>query len=388
MMNESSSKIKCDKCGHYIDIPKALQAELEEKILADAEKRHKEELERVTEEISKKSRAEAIEKIRKEYDAKIESTKEESLEREEQNKKLQSEMKDMLKQLREAKDTKNRLEIEYQKKLLEEEDKIKDKAKKEAQEEMNLALETERKKNSDAQKQIDNLKRKLQQGSQQTQGEILELKLEETLKGEFIYDEIKEVPKGIRGADIIQIVKTQNGGRCGTILWEFKNTKTWTDKWLSKLKNDQRELKAEVSIIVSSVLPDNIKNFGMQNGVWICDRASAIGLAHALRQQLMKVQSIKTAHQGRESKAEVVYNYLISNEFRQRIEVWVEYFSERRTEIDKEKIYYMKKWEKEEQNIMKIMQNTAGIYGDLQGLIGNALPKVNSLELMDGGKDI
>ncbi|MBU4210413.1 DUF2130 domain-containing protein [Patescibacteria group bacterium] len=391
--------IKCNKCGNEIELSEALKRDLEEKVLQQTQAKHRQDIERLEkakeeliktkdqeleeakEKISKEARAEAIIKIRKAYDAKIESTKEDVLEQAKQNKELQEQIKELLKQLRETRGEKDKLEIEYQKKLMAEEGKIKQKARQEVEEELNLKIAQKDKQLTDLEKQLKDAQRKAQQGSQQLQGEVLELQLEEILRKEFIYDQIKEVPKGIKGADVIQIVRTNTGIVCGTILWELKNTKNWTKGWVTKLKEDQRLLKAELAILVSKALPETIKTFGIENGVWISDINSAISLAHALRRQLIKIQSINQANKGRSEKADVVYNYLISNEFKQRIEVWVEYFKNRRDELEKERAYFMKKWEKEEKSIVKVVQNTAGIYGDLQGLIGNALPKIQNLEL-------
>lgn len=394
-----STTIKCSNCDHEIEITAAIRKELEEKILHDANAKHTEEVERLKKEAQAElkakeqeveaakekmlleARKEAIDKVRKEYDAKIEATKEESKEREKQNYELQEQIKELFKELREARDAKGKLEIEFQKKLLEEEERIKVRAKKETEEEVQLKIAEKEKKLQDAIKANEELRRKLEQGSQQLQGEVQELQLEETLRAAFPFDDIQEVGKGVRGADVIQVVKTNTGIVCGSIVWESKNTKNWTAGWIPKLKEDQRALKAEVAVIVSKVLPEGITSFGLEDGVWVSDLSSVLGLAHALRQQLMMVHRAQVANMDKASKAEVVYNYLISNEFKQRIEVWVEYFQNRTEELQKEKLYFTKKWEKEEKSIMKILQNTAGIYGDLQGLIGNALPKVQYLEL-------
>lgn len=363
-----SQTIKCLNCGQVIEITEALRQEIEVKL---------------KKEISAQARVEAIKKVREEYNAKIQTTKEESAHTAKQNNQLQEEIKKLFSQLREANETKSKLAIHYQKKLLEEEENIRKKTRLETEEELSLKIAQKDKQLQDAEKQVKELQRKIQQGSQQLQGEVQELKLEEILKQKFIFDEIKEVPKGIKGADIIQTVKTNSGIFCGTIVWESKNTKNWSQAWIAKLKEDQRNLKAELAVLVSSVLPENISGFGFWEGVWISDFKSLISLAWALRQQLVKIQNIKQAYQGKASKTEIVYNYLLSTEFKQRIEVWVEYFKNRQEELTKEKAYFAKKWEKEEKNIGKLLQNTAGIYGDLQGLIGNALPKVGYLELAD-----
>lgn len=401
-----ATTIKCEQCGNIIEITDAIRKELEAKVLQETQSKHdaeikalkekqeqleeqkQKEIEQVKQEISESAKKDAIEKVRKEYDTKINSTKEESEEREKQNQELQKQVSDLIKQLRESKDTEGKLKIQFEKQLLDEQDKIKQGAKKEAQEELSLKMAQKDKMLEDLKKQLQEAQRKAQQGSQQLQGEVQELALEDQLKQAFIYDEVSEVPKGINGADVIQTVRTNFGTSCGTIVWESKNTKAWSQQWVTKLKEDTRTLKADISVLVSSVLPEGIQSFAQIDGVWVCDMKSAIPLAFALRERIIAVRNIQEANKGKATKAEVVYNYLISNDFKQRIEVWIEYFKSRKDELETEKRYFMKKWDKEDKNIMKVLHNTAGMYGDLQGLIGTALPKVQYLELPESVEDV
>jgi len=394
-----ATTIKCNKCGNIIEVSEALKKELETQIIKEAEEKYKREIqdlkekekefernkeveiEKIKTEIFEKAKDDAISKVRKEYDYKINSTKQEAEEKDKQNRELQDQLSQLMKELREARDTESKLKIQFEKDLLAEQDKIKQNAKKEAEEELNLKIASKDKQLADLEKQLKEAQRKASQGSQQLQGEVAELVLEDLLKTNFQFDEISEVPKGISGADVIQIVKNNSMFACGTIVWESKNTKNWTQGWVSKLKEDSRKLKADVSILVSAVIPEDIKGFGLVDGVWVCDVSLAIPLAFTLRDKLISVKNSQEANKGKASKSEIVYNYLISNEFRQRLEVWIEYFKDRREEVEKERAYFMKKWEKEDKNILKVFQNTAGMYGDLQGLIGGALPKVQYLEL-------
>jgi hypothetical protein len=357
-------------------------AELKEEKSA-LHKTHQQELEETRKKTTEVVRKESEDKIRKELQTQISITKEEAEAREMKNQELQDQLKGTFKQMRELKDEKDKLAVDFEKKLLEDQDKIKQVAKKEVREDLDLKIAEKDKKLSDALKANEDLRRKLEQGSQQLQGEIQELKLEELLKETFPFDEIKEVPKGVSGADALHVVRTQTGAVCGTILWESKRTKNWSPGWIQKLKEDQRTVKAELAVLVSVVLPQDVRLFGMVESVFVADLSSAMSVAHILRQQLMKVHSAHIANSNKTTKAEVVYNYLISNEFKQRIEVWVEYLRNRREQVDKERAYFNKKWEKEEKEILKVINNTSGIYGDLQGLIGDALPKVSYLELPD-----
>lgn len=396
-----NTQIKCPYCDKLFEPTDAYKHELEERLLEETQTKHREEIEQLEkekrlaienkakeiEEVRKKTaelvRLEIEGKVRKELEGKITSAQEESEARDKQNRELQDQLRDMFKQMRELKDEKDKIAIVFEKKLLEEQDKIKQDAKKEVQEELDLRIAEKDKKLNDALKANEELRRKLEQGSQQLQGEIQELRLEELLRTEFPFDEIKEVPKGISGADAIQVVRNRRGEICGTILWESKRTKNWSQGWIQKLKEDQRALKAEIAVLASAVLPQEIRSFGMVDSVMVVDMICAMNVARILRQQLLLVRSVQSVNENRTTKAEVAYNYLISNEFKQRIEVWVEYFRSKKEQIDKERAYFNKKWEKEEKEIQKISNTTSGIYGDIQGLIGNALPKVSYLELPD-----
>jgi len=367
---------------------KELQLMKERRELEESKEKLKLEVARKVDEEREQIKISAIASAEEEYklkvkdkDKKLELSKGEIETRDKENKELQEQTKELLKQIRETKGAKDKLEIEYQKKLLEDEDKIKQDAKKEARDELSFKIAEKDKKLADADKQIKDLQRSLQQGSQQLQGEVQELVIEDILKKAFPFDDIKEVPKGIKGADVVHGVCNNSGTICGTIVWESKNTKTWQPPWIQKLKEDRRSLKAEVAVLVSKFLPESIKNLGLKDDVYICDMESAVGLAFALREQLINVHAVCVANRGKANKAEIVYNYLISNDFKQRIEVWVEYFRNRKDEIDKERAYFNKKWEKEGKSILRVIENTAGIYGDLQGFSDNALPKVPYLEL-------
>lgn len=383
-----SNKITCPSCGIEIEISEAIGEELKKTVLVEEHAKHDAEIRKLKEiqsqelaNLADKSKKEALEKIKIEFENRLKITNDEAEARKKQNMELQMQIADILKQLREAKDAEGNIKLKYEKQMFEEQDRIKQLAKKEAQEEYGLSRAQDRKKMDDLEEQLRDAQRKIQQGSQQLQGEVQELQLENMLKEAFIYDEIQEVPKGINGADVIQLVRNNSGMACGTIVWESKNTKNWSQPWIAKLKEDTRTLKANVSILVSPVLPEGITTFGEVEGVWVCTMPNAIPLALAMRQKIIEVRNTLEINKGKETKAEVVFNYITSNDFKQRIEVWIDYFKTRREDMDKEKAYFMKKWDKEDKSIMKVLQNTAGMYGDLQGMMGTALPKVQYLEL-------
>jgi len=216
---------------------------------------------------------------------------------------------------------------------------------------------------------------------------VLELELENILKAGFLHDLIEPVPKGIKGADVLQKVHNSSGQYCGTIVWETKHTKAWSDGWIVKLKDDQRRIKGEIAVILTTAMPKDVSNFAYINGVWVTDYASMIGLATAIRKNLIEVTNIKLAAVGKKEKMEIVYNYLSGAEFRQKVEAMAEAFKYMKEDLDKEKKAYAKIWAKREKQIEQVTMNIAGMYGDIHGIIGASLPEIKVLEIESGDED-
>lgn len=301
----------------------------------------------------------------------------------ERNKRLSEQIEELLKENRAAKREKDELRIEMQKKLAEEEDKIRIDAAKKAEEEQHLKILEKDKQLESALKELEDMKRKLQQGSQQMQGEAFELEFEEMLQRQYPNDKVNPVGKGVKGGDLIQEVWDRNGNYCGKILWELKNTKTWTEGWIDKLKGDQRSSNAEEAVLISVVLPNNIKNAGFRNGVWVTQQDFFIPLADTLRAKLIQLYYVKQSVKSKDEKAELLYSYLSGTEFRHRVEAIVEAFSNMQSEIEKEKRYFSTKWARDEKNIRQVIDNTYGMHGDLKGIIGQTLPQIKGLDMME-----
>ncbi len=273
------------------------------------------------------------------------------------------------------------LELDVARRIDDERKRIQEDAEKKVAEQFRLKDAEKDKVIEDLKKQAEEFRRKAEQGSQQLQGEVAELSLEETLKTSFPVDTIEEVPKGIRGADVIHRVCNSIGQPCGTIIWESKRTKAWSDGWIDKLKEDQREVKAEVAILVSSVLPKGLSSFGRVNGVWVCDHALSVCLAAALRIGLMDIAAAKQGVSGKNEKMEMLYDYLSGPEFKQQVEGIVEAFALMRKDLDAEKRAMEKIWAKREKQIERVVKNMGRMYGSMEGIIGQSLPQLDLFEL-------
>ncbi len=221
----------------------------------------------------------------------------------------------------------------------------------------------------------------------QIQGELQEDALKELLISTFPFDHITDVEKGIKGADLVQEVRSDFGQIAGNIAWESKNTKAWSDGWVEKLKEDRLRVGAGVAVIVSSVLPEGVKNFGIYRDIWVTNYESALALASILRVHMIELTKTKNSLKGKDEKMEVIYNYLISPEFKAKIENIVEAFSTMKDDLDREKRAMEKMWSAREKQLTRVIDNTARLYGDMQGLIGSRLEKVEYLELGGGNEE-
>lgn len=273
------------------------------------------------------------------------------------------------------------LKLQVARELDSERDKIRIEARVQFEEQHQLKDAEKEKQIADLRKQIDDLKRKAEQGSQQMQGEVQELALEDLLGSSFPTDTIEPVAKGVHGGDAVQRVIDPTGLNCGGILWESKRTKNWSNGWLAKARDDQRSARAGCVVIVSEALPDGIRTFGLVEGVWVCSWSCVTGLAAALRAGIIEVGKSKLAVQGQHEKMELVYNYLSGREFQQRIEGVAEAFITMQSDLDSEKRSVQRLWSKREKQLQRALANTAGLYGDLQGIIGASLPTVEGLTI-------
>src|SRR5262245_5101187 len=207
----------------------------------------------------------------------------------------------------------------------------------EAEESLKLKVSEKEQQIYSMQRQIDDLKRKAEQGSQQLQGEVLELELEATLRTHFPQDYIEPVGKGEFGGDVLQRVAGPIGHPCGSLLWETKRTKNWTDAWLAKLRADQRAAGAELAVLVSNALPKGVETFGYVDGIWVTDFRFVVPLAIALRQSLIEVASARQAQEGQDTKMELVYQYLTGPKFKHRVEAIVEKFADMQADLNRER---------------------------------------------------
>jgi len=357
--------IKCPHCNRDFEITDVFKHQIEDEVKKTLE-------EDIRKSFEEKTNLEITDykKKLKEKDDKVQELLEQELKIREEKRKVEERQKE--------------LELEVARKLDEARKSIEAEILQKASDAHRLKDLEKDKKINDLMKALEDAQRKATQGSQQTQGEVMELELEELLRREFPDDEISEVKKGQRGADIIQSVHDKMGRLCGKILWESKNAQ-WSEGWIKKLRDNQREAKAELCVLVCENAPAGLDTFTYRDRVWITRRKFLLALATALRFDLIHIYFEKASSVGKDEKMEVIYQYLTGSEFKHRIEAIVDAFSALQENIEKEKRFFNVKWAREEKEIRKIIDNTHGMWGELQAVTNRGLPQIKSLELESGG---
>lgn len=369
--------IVCPSCKSTIDISEALEHAYESEF-ADKQKQ-------AVEEATKTAEEKAFKKAAAEIELQMRDKENEAKEAKERNKQLQEQLLELTKTMRELKEKDENRALETEKKLNQEREQIKFEAQKKAEEALRTVLMEKDKQLADVSKELDDAKRKAQQGSQQAQGEVFELEFEQLLQQQYPHDKVMPVGKGIKGGDIVQEVWDSNGNYAGKIIWELKNTKTWSEPWIDKLKVDKRAINADEAVIISEILPGSMKNAGFRDGVWVTQRNFVFPLTDSIRVKLIQLIMIKNSLKGKDLKMEALYNYLTGTEFKNRIEAIVESFSSMQQEIEKEKRYFANKWARDEKNIRQVIDGTYGMHGDLKGILAAAVPQIQGLEMLEDG---
>ena len=288
---------------------------------------------------------------------------------------------ELIRKQRELDDAKREMDLTIEKRVQELLATTREQAKKEAEDGLKLKVAEKEQTITSMQKQIEELKRRAEQGSQQLQGEVQELELEDSLRMKFPRDLVEPVPKGEHGGDALHRVYGPLQQICGTILWESKRTKNWSDGWLAKLRDDQRAAKAELAVIVSHTLPKDVDTFDFIEGVWVTSPRNAVPVAIALRHTLIELSVARQASEGQQTKMELTYQYLTGPRFRHRVQAIVEKFSDMMDDLEKERKTMTRLWAKREEQLRCAIESTAGMYGDLQGIAGRTLQEIEGLEV-------
>lgn len=410
---ENQSNIQCPSCGKLIDVNDVLKHQLEDAIRKEFQQQSIEkdkqlevkltalQKEKTDFELKKKNEndlfLERLEKEKKtaekEITAKLKSKlEEENRDRLQDMEKELSEKSIKIRELnkmegeiaklqREKSEMKEALEASAQKQILEQVNLEKEKIRKQIEDSNELKFATLNKQLEDQKKLTEEMKRKQEQGSMQLQGEVLELAIEDFLTANFPLDIISEIKKGANGADCLQLVNSRESQNCGSIYYESKRTKAFQPSWIEKFKNDIRDKKANIGVLVTEVLPAGMERMGLKEGIWICTFDEFKGLCAVLRQSLIQMSQAVQSQENKGDKMAMLYDFLTSNEFRLQVEGIVEGFSQMQNDLQKEKNSMQRIWNQREKQIEKVINNTVAMYGSIRGIAGNAVQQVKALEL-------
>lgn len=404
-------KIKCPNCSHEFDVEEALAGKIEAHLkkefelkLAEQSKRfatEREGLEKEREAFQKAKERENelfLEKLNQRLEqekkkieehtqesvaAKMKALQEENEKRKNENRILQEKEVTLLKKEQALIEQQEQLALKTEKELLERQQEIEEKARKKEREAFELEKVKLIKQIDDNKKLAEEMKRKAEQGSMQMQGEVQELAIEQLLAQQFPFDQIEEVPKGVRGADIIQNVVNSTQQLCGKIVYESKRTKAFAGDWIDKLKQDQITCKADIAVLVTETMPKEMERFGQKDGVWVCSYQEVRSLAAVLREVLIKTHAAAATQENKGEKMELLYTYLTSNEFIQNIKRIVENYDAMVTQLNSEKKAMHKIWSQREKQIWVVQENLSSLFGSIKGIAGNALASSEVMELPD-----
>jgi hypothetical protein len=410
---ENETKIKCPNCGFDLNVNEILYHQLEEDLKqkfnsqlnaerkkfesqADQLKSEREKLEedkkKAAEEINVavvkrlKAEKEILEneirkKLVEEDTEKYNSLQKELNEKSEKLKEFSLARAEIEKLKREKNEMREAIEAESQRTLNEKIQEEKERIRKSESEKNELVIRELQKKLDDQKKLTEEMQRKQDQGSMQTQGEVQELAIEEWLKANFPLDTIEEIKKGQRGADCIQIVNTHARPGCGKIYYESKRAERFANDWIEKFKADMRSRGINAGILVTQVMPKDMDRMGIKEGIWICSFNEFKGLSSLMRESVIRISEVTASQENKGDKMVMLYDYLISPEFKAQIEAIVEGFTQMKSDLDREKAAMMKIWSTREKQIDKVITNTTTMYGSIKGIGGKAIGTVQALEL-------
>ena len=385
-LREAEPTIACPTCGNEIPLTQGLRADIEgslrdefESTLAARERDLQASYQRAIEETRRSAEREVAARTEKKLAQDLADLREQLTEQARELDAARQIERDLRKRERDLERKQADLELTVERTLAGERERLVAETEQRLLDEHRLKDGEKERQLADMRRQIEDLKRKADQGSQQLQGEAGEFELEAVLREKFPLDEVTGVSQGIRGADIHQAVVDARGVRAGSILWECKNAKNFSEGWITKLKEDQRAYRADVAVLVTAALPKGCSRFALMDGVVVAEFACAGAVAALVRSQILQLAQARLAATTKEEKLELLYRYLSGVEFRQRVEAVVAAFATMKTELDAERRAAERQWAKRTKQIETVTFTIAGMYGDLQGMV--SLPPIQALEL-------
>ena len=390
----ADQSVTCPACGKKIPLTRALRADIEEALkrqfdhdLAERERQLRASFEHARDTDRERAEEEARTQIERKMATDLAAMQAQIAEQARELQEARTEELALRKRERDLDRQRQDLELALARRLDEERQKIVDDTAVRLAEAHRLKDAEKERQLADMRRQIDDLRRKAEQGSQQLQGEAGEMELESALRELCRSDDFQPISQGVRGADLHHVVVDGRGIRAGAILWECKNTRHWSDTWISKLKADQRAIRADVAVLVTACLPKGVSRLAYVDGVLVTDFSCAAGVAAIVRTQILSLAQARHASIHKEEKLELLHRYLTGTDFRHRVEAVVEAFDGMRRDLDQERRAAERQWARRARQLDAVALNIAGLYGDLQGLVPT-LPSIRRLELPEPDEEV
>src|SRR6266550_2089758 len=342
-----NQEITCPKCSYKFALDEALNRDIE----LEVRKQLSEEFKKKESELRRQLTKEAADKADRnstELQIKLEAQARELKEAREHERAL-------LRKTAELEEQAEKAELEAQRRLAAERETIRKAAQDQVLEEHRLKDAEKNKQLDDMRRQIEDLKRKAEQGSEKLQGDIQEMEL--------------------------QKVMTDSSQLCGTILWESKRVRNWSDRWIDKLIEDKQAAKADVAVIVTDALPEHVQHMGGVRGVLLTTFSLAACLAETLRVNMALLGQTRLALSGQDDQKSRVFQYFTSPQFHERMATIADQFQQMQTDLTREKAAMNRSWAKREKQIETIVSSTAKFTGELQALSGSSLPALPQFAL-------
>ncbi len=408
---KSTNNIKCPSCDHEFNVEEAIARKVElgfeaslkakeeemkkdfqakiEKLneregrIKNAELEQQELIKQLVSEKEAELKQQLTAQLGSDFEAKLKALESDNVAKNEQLANLRKKEVELLRKEAKMQEEKESLDLIYQKKLMAEREQIKEQFNASYEEKKALEMQEKDILINQLKERIDDMKKKTDQGSMQVQGEAQELMLENLLAEKFPFDIISEVPKGVGGADCIQTIRNEQGLECGSIVFESKRTKSFSNSWLAKLKQDTLKVKGKIPVLVTEVLPEGIKGMGQLEGVWITDFANVSSLVMILRFAVLKEYQALESQVNKGDKMQMLYDYLTGDEFSMQMQTIIEGFSGIKLNLDQQKRSMQANWKKQEKELEKVIESTIHMYGSVRGIAGSAFKQIASLELLD-----
>ena len=236
----------------------------------------------------------------------------------------------------------------------------------------------------DLTKRLEDAQKRLEQGSNKLQGEVKEIELRDYLKQAFPIDAIDDVKNGVRGADVIQVVKNNIGLPIGTILYERKQTLNFSEGWISKLNDDGRTSKVDVCVLVTRAMPKDNNETHLRDGVWVCTFDDLPLLTILLRDGLTKQSAALVVQENKGDKMTMLYDYLLSNDFKNHILGILDAFKKMDKAVRKEKEDMVKRLAEREAHIWQAKNSILSFWGRVDGIASDGLTQ--QMKMLDGSQ--